>query len=260
LVVSHDQHFVETCCEEFWCVGNRKIRIFDNFKKCISFSKTCKATNTILPREYNEKKEEKSDANEEKKSESNGSKKSKKPTAAAIVIEPVRQIEKGLAKGLTPNGILRHCKGWKPIDGKLNVVNKLGFIVFPRWFEGDDDSAGEEEAMDHYGFFEQWRDLVRYLVPTECEKNQLALLEIAVSCFLTARKDGKENATKSYAFGLVLEAVVARHGMLELGVLKQWLATHGMEKDKEEVAAQMTQFIEILEEDANDSDSDSDSS
>eukprot|EP00483_Globobulimina_turgida_P002051 UN02053 len=58
LIISHDQHFVETCCSEFWCVGNRKIKIFGDFKKCISYSKKCKAPNN-LPREYDgeEKKE-----------------------------------------------------------------------------------------------------------------------------------------------------------------------------------------------------------
>jgi len=251
LVVSHDQHFVETCCSEFWCVGNRKIKIFNSFKKCISFSKTCKATNLILPRDYNEQKEEEKKAEPEKKAE-----KKKPVAAAAIEIDVVRQIEKGLAKGLSPNGILRHCKGWLPVDAQpksISVVNKLGFLVFPRWFESDD------AELDHFAFFAEWRDLVRYCVPDKTERNQLALLEIGVSCFMTARRDGKRNATKAYAFGLVLEAAVARHAMLSVAVLKRWLAAHGADKDKAELVQQMRQFIVILEEDAQSSDSDSDS-
>merc|ERR1712080_388608 len=51
LIVSHDQHFVETCCDEFWCVGNRKIKVFDDFQKCREFSKKAKAP-SILPREF----------------------------------------------------------------------------------------------------------------------------------------------------------------------------------------------------------------
>ena len=51
MIVSHDQHFVETCCDTFWCVGDRKIRQFDSFKKCREFSKTSRAPD-ILPRKF----------------------------------------------------------------------------------------------------------------------------------------------------------------------------------------------------------------
>ena len=51
LIVSHDQHFVETCCDTFWCVGNRKIKQFDDFAKCRDYSKKTKAPD-ILPRKF----------------------------------------------------------------------------------------------------------------------------------------------------------------------------------------------------------------
>eukprot|EP00493_Phyllostaurus_siculus_P009851 UN09986 len=51
IVVSHDQHFVETVCDEYWCVGNRRIKVFDDFAKCRDYSKNTRAPN-ILPREY----------------------------------------------------------------------------------------------------------------------------------------------------------------------------------------------------------------
>jgi len=65
LIVSHDQHFVEMCCTEFWCVGNQKIKIFDQFKKCIAFSKKQKTKMITLPREYG--KNSKMNEEEEKK-------------------------------------------------------------------------------------------------------------------------------------------------------------------------------------------------
>ena len=131
LVISHDQHFVETCCTEFWCVGNRKIRIFDNFKKCIAFSKKSKAP-SCLPREYEGHQEA-----EEKKQESPDKmqKVKKKMGGLVLEIDAEREIDKGLKKELTPNGILRHCKGWKPVDGNKQIVNKLGYNMFNKYFD-----------------------------------------------------------------------------------------------------------------------------
>jgi len=52
MIVSHDQHFVETVCDEFWAVGNRTVKIFDDFNKCRDYSfKECKPID-VLPREF----------------------------------------------------------------------------------------------------------------------------------------------------------------------------------------------------------------
>jgi len=56
LLVSHDQHFVETVCDEYWAVGNREVRVFDDFEKCREYtSKYCKPID-VLPREYSTQK------------------------------------------------------------------------------------------------------------------------------------------------------------------------------------------------------------
>merc|ERR1712048_716674 len=157
LVISHDQHFVETCCTEFWCVGNRQIKVFDNFKKCISFSKKSKAP-SCLPREYGQNGN--SEEAEEKKEEATNQKMEKlkkKMGGLVLEIDAEREIEKGLAKGLTPNGILRHCKGWKAVDGNKQIVNKLGFIIFNQYFD--------EDKLDHFEFFEAWKNLINYMIP-----------------------------------------------------------------------------------------------
>ena len=39
------------CCDEYWCVGNKRIKIFNDFQKCIVFSKKCKIPDN-LPREF----------------------------------------------------------------------------------------------------------------------------------------------------------------------------------------------------------------
>merc|ERR1711972_76485 len=93
----------------------------------------------------------------------------------------------------------------------------------------------EDAVMDHFAFYAEWRDLIRYCVPTETAKNQYALFEIAVSCFLTANKDGAMNATKSYGFGLVLESMVKEHSMIELEVVQKWMASNSQNEEKEVV-------------------------
>merc|ERR1712233_195095 len=147
LIVSHDQHFVETCCDEFWCVGNRGIKTFDDFQKCREYSKKSKAPN-ILPREFasvNVKK--KVDAAKNYKFAMNGNEEEEKKQNIKK-----KEIEKGLEKGLTPNGILRHLKGgYKPQDGNVMIVTKLGFIMFHDYF---DDKSSKYDELDHFGFFE----------------------------------------------------------------------------------------------------------
>ncbi len=258
LVVSHDQHFVETCCDEFWCVGQRSIKIFDDFQKCISFSKKCKAPNS-LPRDYGTKNGTLS-SKEECKTEAI-IKTNMKKVSSVFEIDCEREINKGLSKGLTPNGILRHCKGWKCHDGKgTNVVNKLGFTMFEKYFELTE--SAETEMSDIHSFFEEWKDLIRYCVPATHTLNQTHLFDIGVKTFVTALKDSHCSAVKSYGFGFICESIVARHQMIAFDVITQWLAEMDTQsKETLVVAAQIKTFIEMTLADAegsDDSDSDSD--
>eukprot|EP00483_Globobulimina_turgida_P002424 UN02428 len=240
LIISHDQHFVETCCSEFWCVGNRKIKIFNDFKKCISYSKKCKAPNN-LPREY--------DGEEKKESQTKAIKKETKKVNKVFVIDVEREIEKGLNKGLTPNGILRHCKGWKAVDGKKMVVTKLGFTMFAKYFDGAEN--------EHFAFFEEWKDLIIYCIPQHHDTNQYELFNIAVTSFITAFKDKQANAIKSYGFGLILEAMVVQYKMFNLQIIENWLMKNKDDERKSVVVTQIQTFMEIVNGD-DDSDSDSD--
>merc|ERR1712228_385390 len=255
LVISHDQHFVETCCSEFWCVGNRKIRIFDNFKKCISFSKKSKAP-SCLPREYGQNGHIEADEEKKQQSPDKKMKKIKQKMGGLILeIDAEREIDKGLKKELTPDGILRHCKGWKAVDGNKQIVNKLGFIMFNKYF---DIKADDEECLDHFSFFEAWKNLIAYMIPLNQKQNQMEFIDILVKTFLTAYGDKAMNATKSYGLGLILESVVARYEMIGLEIVQQWLLENENDKSKEVAVSQMQTFVEMLNDNDDDSDSDSD--
>eukprot|EP01083_Nonionella_stella_P009443 27208_1 len=252
LIVSHDQHFVETCCDQFWCVGEKRIKMFSNFKKCINYSKTCRAPNN-LPREFATKNGKQKDEHKTNTCGDDVATVSKQVKELAVfVIDAEREITKGLNKGLTPNGILRHCKGWNPVDGNFAVVNKIGFVMFETYF----DEAGK----DHCEFFGEWKNLVKYCVPFELVMNQKELITIAVKAFVIAYKDGKEKAAQStYAFGFILEAMVSTHQMVDLECVEQWIMNHEQNQKYEMVVGQMKSFVEMTRMDGEDeSDSDSD--
>merc|ERR1712113_837519 len=188
LIVSHDQHFVETCCDEFWCVGNRQIKIFDNFQKCRDYSKKTKPPN-ILPRDFatvNVKKKVDASKNYEiaikgiKDNKDNDEKKNNDNKVLIskdeiFGIDPEREIDKGLEKGLTPNQILRHLKGYKPTDGNIMIVTKLGFIMYHDYF---DDKHITYDELDHFSFFEPWKNIINYCIPLDHKKNQKELLNV----------------------------------------------------------------------------------
>ena len=279
LIVSHDQHFVETCCDEFWCVGNRQIRQFDDFQKCREYSTKAKAPD-ILPREFATTEVRKkvdilknygfdaAKAEEEEKAAREAELAARAKSKVKVVADPdafgidfEREIDKGLEKGLSPDGILRHLKGWAPVDGNVMIVTKLGFILFHDYCD-DKSELYADADNDHFAFFEAWRDIVRYCIPAAHKSNQRELLNVAMKCFVTAKKDDKNAKNRrcntTYSFGLMLEALVRRFAMLELDIVKAFVADsehnaklNDMERD---VVRQMHTFIMMAEEDDADAD------
>merc|ERR1712176_1442976 len=249
MIVSHDQHFVETCCDEFWCVGDRKITQFDDFAKCRDFSKKSKAPN-ILPREFaTVNVEKKVDAsknykyalgqiNEEDEKKTNVKQKEVVKKEDVFGIDPEREIDKGLEKGLTPNGILRHLKGWKPNDDDVMIVTKLGFIMFHDYF---DDKTDKYEELDHFGFFEPWKNIINYCIPLDHKKNQLQFVNIALKCFVTAKRDNTSNkrVNTTYSFGLMLESLCRRHQMIPNQTIEEYIETNREDEKKWEKLSAM---------------------
>lgn len=168
-------------------------------------------------------------------------------------------MNKGLEKGLTPNGILRHLKGWKPNDGDMMIVTKLGFIIFHDYF---DDKSEKYEELDHFSFFEPWKNIINYCIPCDHEKNQDQLLDVAVKCFVVALKDNPKNKRVNdyYSFGYMLEALTRRYEMIGMETVQRLIAKKdSLNDDEQKVVGQMETFMAMAEDD-DDDDSDSDSS
>jgi len=280
IIVSHDQHFVETCCDEFWCVGDRKIKQFDSFKKCREYSKTSRAPD-ILPRKFasTEVKKKvdkllenynfdpkKAEQEEKQRMEEEQKKKAEKlkNREENFGIDFERTINKGMEKGLTPNGILRHLQGWTPKDGDVMIVTKLGFIMFHDYF---DDKSPKYEELDHFGFFEPWRKIINYCIPCDHAMNQMQLLEVAWKCFVVAQKDNAKNKRVSdyYSFGYMLEALTRRYEMVGMETVQRFVAKYKTDETQwaklseaeQKVIGQMETFMAMGDEEE---DSDSDSS
>jgi len=279
MIVSHDQHFVETCCDTFWCVGNRKIKQFDDFNKCRDYSKKTKAPD-ILPRKFasvevkkkvnvldnynfDTKKAEQEEKEKMEEEERLKKERLEKAQENAFSVDFERVINKGMEKGLTPNGILRHLKGWKPKDGDVMIVTKLGFIMFHDYF---DDKTEKYEELDHFTFFEPWKNIINYCIPTQHALNQMQLMEVAVKCFLVALRDNEKNKRVSdyYSFGYMLEALTKRYAMIGMDTVQKYVAQNKdpekAEEVEQKVIGQMESFMAMAEDDDDDdSDSDSDS-
>eukprot|EP00485_Elphidium_margaritaceum_P011593 CAMPEP_0202687248 /NCGR_PEP_ID=MMETSP1385-20130828/2931_1 /ASSEMBLY_ACC=CAM_ASM_000861 /TAXON_ID=933848 /ORGANISM="Elphidium margaritaceum" /LENGTH=861 /DNA_ID=CAMNT_0049342005 /DNA_START=103 /DNA_END=2688 /DNA_ORIENTATION=+ len=281
MIVSHDQHFVETVCDEFWCVGNRGVKMFDDFQQCREFSKKCRAPD-VLPREFAtvsvkkkvdvSKNYQWADATKDgavtiDEDEKQKEKKKKAPVvvnkAEVFKIDAERAIDKGLQKGLTPNQTLRHLKGYNPEDGNVMIVTKLGFIMFHDYF---DDKSTKYVELDHFEFFEPWQNIIQYCIPSEHTRNQRELLNIALKCFVIAKKDNANNkrCNTTYSFGLMLEALVRRFQMIEAEIVKKYAQEHEQNDDalneiEKDVIRQMNTFLVMAEDEDDDDDDNSDS-
>jgi len=277
LIVSHDQHFVETCCDSFWCVGDRTIKRFDDFRKCRDYSKKSRAPD-ILPRNFattevrkkvdvmenynfgakgsEEKEIDRAQAEREARAKASA----KRENAFGIDFE--RVINKGMEKGLPPNGILRHLKGWEPTDGDVMIVTKLGFIMFHDFF---DDKSPKYEATDHFEFFSEWRNMITHCIPCGHSTNQMQLLEVGVKCFVVALRDNAKNKRVSdyYSFGFILEALVRRFEMIAMDTVRRFVARSKgddaakLSKEEKAVVGQMETFLAMGDDEDEDSDSDS---
>jgi len=170
-------------------------------------------------------------------------------------VDPEREIDRGLEKGIPPDSILRKIKGgWAPVDGKRSVIDKLGFIMFHDYF--DDKSPFYE--MHVVEFFDRWENFVCYVVPNDHVQNQQALLDIAHATFQTALRDDKTRAKQAYGFGTIIESLV-NHNMVTKEAVRDWFEKVQDENDPtiKACAEAIEQTKEYLE-GGNEVDSDSD--
>eukprot|EP00483_Globobulimina_turgida_P002785 UN02790 len=140
-----------------------------------------------------------------------------------FAVDPEREIDKGLEKGLTPNQILRHIKGgYKPTDGNIMIVTKLGFIMFHDYF---DDKSQTYMDLDHFSFFEAWKNIVNFCIPIAHKLNQQELLKVAMKCFVTAKKDNAKNkrCNTTYSFGLMLESLARMYEMIDIEIIEGYV-------------------------------------
>jgi len=215
ILVSHDQRFLNSICNAYWAVGNRQIKIFKSFVKARTYCfKKCKPVD-CLPREYAtdmvkkkprftgekfvpETEEERvKRLKQEEKDEKDKIRKEKEAVKVEIDVE--REIQKGIDKDLTGGQLLRHIKGWQPVDGDYAALDKLTFDMFHRYFSRDYDDVTPRT------FFEGYQTLLNYMVPEEHQKNQLRLLFTAQSVWVTSKKDGSARASKDGAIRTIFK-------------------------------------------------------
>ena len=132
-----------------------------------------------------------------------------------------------------------------------------------------DDKTENYEELDHFGFFEPWKSIINYCIPLDHRSNQQELINIALKCFVTAKKDNGSNkrVNTTYSFGLMLESLCRRHEMIPTESIEQYIRENkedekkwekliAMEKD---AVNQMCTFLTMaMEDDDDDEDSDSD--
>jgi len=194
LIVSHDKHLLTSVCNQFWVVGNRTLSCFDNFDLATRFCYKKCAPVDVLPREFstiNAKKEKKIPERAKKArpeeilpGDTDGVQKE-----MVFEVDAVREIEKGINKGLTPAKILIHLKGWEAVDGDQAVMNILIFHMFNNFFQNPD-----AQDLDLFEYLEAYACLVNCVIPLTHPRNQMNLLKIAQSCWYTSKVDGYAKA------------------------------------------------------------------
>merc|ERR1712113_1067493 len=102
------------------------------------------------------------------------------------------------------------------------IVTKLGFIMFHDYF---DDKTTKYEELDHFTFFEPWKNIINFCIPLEHKLNQKELLKVAIKCFVTAKKDNKNNkrCNNTYSFGLMLESLQRKYEMIDMSIVESYI-------------------------------------
>jgi len=224
IIVSHDQRFLTGICDQYWALGNRKIRGFENFHKARNWVfKVCKPVD-CLPREYATvefaesrfKGEALKDAKDFADVKKNVKKVKKKAKAAPkIHIDVVREIEKGINKDLTPNQILRHIDKWEPVDGKLDALNALAYDMFEKYFSEDYEDVTPRE------FFKDYGKLLKKLLPDDHLNNQLSFLFIGQSMWFTSQKEGSKRANTPNSLRTIFRNLIG-YKIIKKEVLGMW--------------------------------------
>jgi len=244
LLVSHDKHLLTEVCDEFWVVGNRSLRKFENFDKATDFCyKRCKPVD-VLPREFSTietkgKKKIPQRAKESKAEEVLAGLPATKPGEDIFIINCERELQKGIKKGLSPRKILLHVKGWEPIDGDQGAINIYIFHMFQQFFTDPNYSD-----VDIFDFMEEQTELVQFLIPSGHIQNQGNLCKISQSCWHTSMSDNNAKANEPdmletifeclFQFGYVTKEGFARWYKSEddftagrqesLSILENWFA------------------------------------
>lgn len=141
--------------------------------------------------------------------------KKKEKKVAAVRVDVVREINKGLDKDLTPAQILMHLEKWEPEDGKADAINALCFPMFERYFSEDYEDVTPRE------FFKDYGKLLKFIVPTDHVKNQLKLLFIAQAMWYTSQKEGSKRATSGNALRVVFRNLVG-YKIVTVPVVGTW--------------------------------------
>merc|ERR1719499_703490 len=225
IIVSHDQRFLTGICDQYWALGNRKIRGFDNFDKARNWVfKVCKPVD-CLPREFATvefkesrfKGEALKDVIDFADVKKTNVKKDKKKAKAApkIHIDVVREIKKGIDKDLTPNQILRHIDKWEPEDSKLDALNALAYDMFEKYFSEDYDDMTPRE------FFKDYGKLLKKLLPDDHLNNQLSFLFIGQSMWFTSQKEGSKRAQTPNSLRTIFRNLIG-YKIIKKEVLGMW--------------------------------------
>jgi len=257
ILVSHDQRFLSGICNQFWAIGNRRIKVFKDFVKARDYCfKQCKPVDCLprhlstscvrnAPRFVGEKyKEETEKEKEARLKQEELMKKKKVKEEVQLEIDAEREIQKGIDKGLTPAKILRHIQGWPPIEGDRTVLNKLCFDMFHKYF------SREYADVTPRTFFEDYSELLKYILPKDHIKNQLTLLFIAQGVWFTSKTDGADRATRDGACRVIFKYLVAFKIVVPQVLLNWRDDTEDKSVGKEEALEEVGDWVNQLEEKA----------
>jgi len=233
LIVSHDKHLLTEVCDEFWVVGNRGLRKFENFDKATNYCyKKCKPVD-VLPREFSTIEKKKKKAIPKRAKESSAEEVlAATPIVAGediFIIDCERELQKGIKKGLPPSKILMHLRGWTPIDGIQSAINIYVFQMYQRFF-----AHPELADVDIFDYMEEQAPLVKFLIPEDHIENQSNFCKISQSCWHTCKLEGSQKALEPEMLETLFECIFQFGYVTKAGFEKWYHLTDDFTAGREE--------------------------
>uniref|UniRef100_A0A6A7G2R9 ATPbinding cassette protein n=1 Tax=Hirondellea gigas TaxID=1518452 RepID=A0A6A7G2R9_9CRUS len=248
LLISHDQHFLSSVCNEFWAIGSNKVvKAFATLSDAKKFSYHKKRSIIVGPRteqsleqklseslskiELNGISDEKSNGIIEKKSKK--SKKKKAMFAFESEEDVLHLVERAIEQHKTPSQMLRILQSSNPDPDTILIAKALSNRLFTEYFS---NSSSEDEIQ-------RWAPLLHHMIPDSHKNNQVIVLFTAQSIWHTSLSNQTNSCTEEALLSIFMRLFELK--VISPAAFRQWKDdTSNKARGKSEALKQVSKWLE----------------